>query len=707
MLGSGTKKIITISSGILFVIIFLHLIGVYIFTWGHYEWVRGGSISIGIVDTTPNPLDPFQYGKNDSTDLLYRFIFRWLIRYDSVWASYKWDLTTCDLSDIQLIRCTLRDDAVWSDGTRIKTDDIIASIEAFKKLAANQEILSFLETVTVKKNGDSIEIKSSQKSPHMIELLTYPIIKSDVIIAIQSGTIDTKKYITSGPYTLSETITDKEYWFDRITLIRNEKWAGSTWLDKIHFKFFRDSMSLERSGETLNIVIPPAKNEKIDMWPRFREYLYTNYEYFSVFLNTKTMSRILRNSLHWQIGTSFSGNIVDDHKKTDSIFSAIGPILPSGNLKWFPDILRELGYTKKTEIISKLEQTNTTIVSWELVFKTAKYWSNKADVTTLFVDDIPKEIVLTGKVPANTQSVTINGYTLKEFIPGNTTFSYKVSVSDGTLIDGKNIYSLLLTFNTGKTETEDLTIYISWNENTINEYKKVLLDEYLATQNTPALIANRERGKEEKLKQANELRDEFYYNNSNQVFTIRIGYIVGPQSTETYAKNIDTALRLLGIKTELISYNPKEIQTLIMSGERNYDILVIGISVEWSLANIGQLFGNNGSKNSNLNFSSIENRSLETLFSELRWTTDLNKVQNIEQDISKIMNTESFFIPVSSPYHRIWVDRNIKGIPQVDLVPDIVSFVDVFINTSIKENYIRDMQNKNISGFFSWILSKL
>ena len=101
-----------------------------------------------------------------------------------------------------------------------------------------------------------------------------------------------------------------------------------------------------------------------------------------------------------------------------------------------------------------------------------------------------------------------------------------------------------------------------------------------------------------------------------------------------------------------------------MSGERNYDILVIGISVEWSLANIGQLFGNNGSKNSNLNFSSIENRSLETLFGELRWTTDLNKVQNIEQDISKIMNTESFFIPVSSPYHRIWVDRNIKGIPQ-------------------------------------------
>ncbi len=71
------------------------------------------------------------------------------------------------------------------------------------------------------------------------------------------------------------------------------------------------------------------------------------------------------------------------------------------------------------------------------------------------------------------------------------------------------------------------------------------------------------------------------------------------------------------------------------------------------------------------------------------------------------MNTESFFFPISSPYHRIWVDRNIKGMPQVDIIPDITSFMDVFIGTSIKENYIRDMQNKNISGFFSWIASKL
>lgn len=60
------------------------------------------------------------------------------------------------------------------------------------------------------------------------------------------------------------------------------------------------------------------------------------------------------------------------------------------------------------------------------------------------------------------------------------------------------------------------------------------------------------------------------------------------------------------------------------------------------------------------------------------------------------MNTESFFIPISSPNHRIWVDRNIKGMPQVDIVPDIASFGDIFIETSIKENYILNTKEKSI-----------
>ena len=99
----------------------------------------------------------------------------------------------------------------------------------------------------------------------MIELLTYPIVRSDVIITLGSGAITPKAYITSGPYTFTETSTDAQYGYDRITLSRNEKWAGVIWLDKISFKFFEDLPSLERSAETLTIVIPPVKDEKLEL----------------------------------------------------------------------------------------------------------------------------------------------------------------------------------------------------------------------------------------------------------------------------------------------------------------------------------------------------------------------------------------------------------------------------------------------------------
>ncbi len=48
-------------------------------------------------------------------------------------------------------------------------------------------------------------------------------------------------------------------------------------------------------------------------------------------------------------------------------------------------------------------------------------------------------MLISGKVPAGIKSVSINGYTLKEFNPGGTRFSYKIRRDIGTLLEGKNI----------------------------------------------------------------------------------------------------------------------------------------------------------------------------------------------------------------------------------------------------------------------------
>ena len=69
---------------------------------------------------------------------------------------------------------------------------------------------------------------------------------------------------------------------------------------------------------------------------------------------------------------------------------------------------------------------------------------------------------ISGKVPTDTTSVSVNDYTLKEFTLGSPRFSYAVSLTDGTLKEGKNTYTVVFNTGTGVKITEDtMDIYYS------------------------------------------------------------------------------------------------------------------------------------------------------------------------------------------------------------------------------------------------------
>ena len=162
-----------------------------------------------------------------------------------------------------------------------------------------------------------------------------------------------------------------------------------------------------------------------------------------MFFNTSKLSRSLRNNLHWQIGNMLSEYKNPNTHTVNNIFNSTGKLLPTEKMKNFPDVMKELGYLKKSSLIKNLEQSGS-VVSGEVQFDKAKYWSNKAGVKILLVNDPATELTLRGTIPNTTQSVTINNYTLKEYSAGTTTFVYKVSIVDGTLVEGKNTYTLKL-----------------------------------------------------------------------------------------------------------------------------------------------------------------------------------------------------------------------------------------------------------------------
>lgn len=87
---------------------------------------------------------------------------------------------------------------------------------------------------------------------------------------------------------------------------------------------------------------------------------------------------------------------------------------------------------KRDDWIASIESTPTTVTG-TVTYDKPQFFKNKQNANVLFVDDATGGILLTGDMPSSVTSVIINGYQLKEFIPGNKKFSYRISVEDGTI----------------------------------------------------------------------------------------------------------------------------------------------------------------------------------------------------------------------------------------------------------------------------------
>lgn len=82
----------------------------------------------------------------------------------------------------------------------------------------------FLSSVIiVSPSAGTIKLSSKEKNSLMLDLLTYPIVRSDMLERIRTGRLSKEGYITSGSYTFLEKEKNTEYGYDRITIEKSEK----------------------------------------------------------------------------------------------------------------------------------------------------------------------------------------------------------------------------------------------------------------------------------------------------------------------------------------------------------------------------------------------------------------------------------------------------------------------------------------------------
>lgn len=696
------RKTILWISAVLSGLLLAHLAGAYIYSDGKYIGLPGGSVSVGVVSSSrPQPLNPLLYGSGDIDDMIYNLLFRSLIRYNPETEIFEWDLAYCDISDIAKIQCKLTEDAIWSDGTEITHDDIVATFNIFKEQAKNISVKNALSRATVTTDSENnIIIESSVKNYDIIEALSYPILRSDVVDQIKNNRLKKESYITSGPFIFGEAVDDTEYNYHNIVLEKNPNYKKTVWLDRLRVRIFSDSAALQKWINTVEIIIPSS--QQITLPKSYNPVSYSRYEYFGNFFQTNRIDPNLRAIILSHLALRFkeSGPRITKYTPVYSLFLNGNEITGKKNTQMdLPTFMSEKGFQKKSAWLSQTHATQTTLTTGTTVPK-LKYFRNGNSASILYSDDPKWELSLHGRIPSTTTSVTINNYTLKEYSTGNTEFVYKISTDAGTLKNGKNTYTLKLAQQDGSTLTEILTIYHTLDAEVMQTYKNEVEWQLLAELNTPEKIAERETAKAQKITEIEALADNTYYNDKYEPFTLKLAFISDNEASTRYAEFTMQEISELGITVEWIAMTTKELDAMIKSGEKNYDMIIVGIQSPGTVADMGSSFFS--STNGNPNFANISSKNFVSDFEALKNVSDENKANEAENKIINFMNEHNFYLPISQPEHIIYVHGDVKWLTIPKIVGNTASLANTFSIISKKEEY-KLAGNKSISGFISWL----
>lgn len=701
------RKTLLISSIVLFAVIFFHLIWSYIYSNGKYVGLAWGSSSVGVISSSiPDPLNPFLYGTGKIDDMMYEMLFRSLIRYNPQKGIYEGDLASCDMTDLKKISCSLRDDALWSDGTKVTPEDVTSTLKTFQEKALSDDVRNALKATDIQNNSWAIVISSNEENPNIVTALSYPILRSDTLDLIKNNRLRKEMFIGSGPFIFDDITKDAEYWFVRVALKKNPNYKKTVWLDGFSFKIFPDAASLEKWTDATAIILPPNNKENLTTSSLFKRINYATNEYYSLFFQTQKLDINLRNAIHSYLAKEFkhSAPSIDGTQFISSLFStgtAMNWVEPKMTLENF---MTDKGYKKKSKWLIEIQNTPLTN-SWAQEIPQSKYFVNSDGYSILFSNDPKEEISLYGKVPESTEAVIINDYRLQEYQWGNTSFTYKISREIGNLKTGKNIYNLTLLQKNWEKLTDTLTIYHSLDANELAGYQASVNAELQKINNSPEKIAEREKKRNELLAKINAITEDYYINKNFEPFTLNLAYMSEKEAVQKYTDFIAASLKKIGINVKPLPLTTKEIAAMIRSWKKDYDAIVVGVSSPGGLSELGTAFFS--SKNGNPNFSNLQSNELEKLFLNLQTTPDIIKLHENEEKIVNYINTNSIFMPISQPIHAFYIDRNIKWLVLPETLRNITDFAHIFDTLSIRDYYAKDLSTKSVSGFFGWMNANL
>ncbi len=682
---SEIKKYLLYLVGFFCVLLSAHIVVLYLYNDATTFPLKGGTLNIGIVSKKP-ALDILAADTkldNNSNDTALHFLYRSLLRYSVREKKIVGDLTTCGLDTFPTIRCTIGQDALWSDGTAVGVDDIISTYAFFKDNARNETTKSRLALLDVFEDKGDAVFRFKTNDATVIDTLFLPILNKKNIAHFDTNGMETSLF--SGPYVFDSIDADKwTFLFKQNPYFKNADMTQ--YFDQIRFGFWETRQALDDTIDA-DIILSDNDADK-------KNAAYVRPLIYGIFLNSAQVPNTLRTAIFNDIFSSLDVTGIDEKKfkKEENVFFWEVPTSPRKAIEGlFPKAANNLGYffggSTPPPAPVKVESANAE--------KPLTYINRPWKVTPLFVSSETVEIG--GSVPRGTTRVVINDYGLQSFVPSRKQFLYNARKDYKNLVDGINTYKVI--FFNGKKILAQESVVIYYNANT---KELALLKDDWKKANEP------QKPTEPVTPPPSNLDTHKLYKDGKELtMTIVIQNEIPffPQ----IAEQIQEKLTALGVTTHIVALPISEIKKSLQNPEFSYDIVLTGINLGLFHYNILPFF-HSGQVKWGYNISRTRNSTLDSIME--RMTEQLyfgspDKLRNYENNAEKILEQEAVFYPLVSPYEYIIAKDTVLWLSVPEFIPGRELLVEILSKSYFKQGYKRSEEQKTFPGFFVWLKNEL
>lgn len=709
---------------------FFHLLYMYLYEDAEIIPIKWGVISEWLIWSFPslNPIKNLSWNNQYIINLLYRS----LLKYDLEQWKIVWDITNCDISNLVSIECYLNENAKWSNGNNITTEDIYLTYDLIKKSKTNIILTSLLEWTTIEYTDTIIKFKNSSSDVNFLNIFFQPILAKEVIESLSwediAGNFPTSNWVYSWDFKVSSVSSDLTLNVSKIILDKNDFYNTSN-ISRVILNIFPSNNSFQKSGQLMNIF-NDTENIIWNTIPRLQSYKYTIPQFVWLFINqNKVTDTSLRTFIFNKINVSNLIELLwkDDFSLVENPYLNDVSIATEPTQKNFESIMYSLWYFKKSRLIGNLVWNSD---DTEKIEDTSKV---DIDPENISIDDFqqdselitsPKyvekynfvtkdDILLEWKVSDWVEEVWVNDYKLTWFSKWDNVFYYRLRTSYDSIKEWRNNYKIYFVKNWKKEIQEEIEFLYFKNENTLNEEKDKLVKELYN-----ALVSEKEEANKAKeieknevvdqkeLDKLNKLDENTYYDKDLVPFSLTLYYPNSDKDIEDTANFIKSSLKELWMDIKLVPFVLDDL-AWILSNKNEYDMILTWVTLWYFDFNIFPYFHSSQSK-SGYNFSNVKKTSLDLILEELK-SNILNeeKVIDLENKALDILKQEQVIKTLYTPKSNLLVDKNLKIEKVYEKLPAKYLRSYILNSSYTKDEKVINYSNKTSIWFLKFIFKKL